>query len=859
MDTGDTAGHRSTPSATPAGGERIAGYRLLRVLGEGGMGVVYLAEQTEPVRREVALKVLKPGMDTKQVVARFEAERQALAVMEHPGIARVFDAGVTEAGRPYFVMERVDGVTITEYCDAQRLDVRARVRLFAQVCRAVQHAHQKGVIHRDLKPSNVLVTVSDQEPVCKVIDFGIARAVEQTAAEATRLTQLGLSPGTPAYMSPEQVQGGWDIDTRSDIYSLGVLLYELLAGVLPFDDTAYVGWALYAQHLTRDAPVPGARLAGLEAAEQGRIAAARRTDPATLRRSLRGDLDWIVMRALEKDRDRRYETANGFALDLERYLASEPVAAGPPGAAYRARKFVRRHRTVVAFAAVLAVLLVGFAGAMGVQAERVARARDLAVVRQGQAEGLIDFMLTDLRIKLEPVGRLDLLRDVGEQALAYFAALPEDQFTDDELLSRSQSLAQIGQVRLDGGEATEAIAPLRESLRLAAALSARGPDDERRLYQLSQSHFWVGFAAWRAGDLDAAEREFLAYRDVALRLVEVEPENPDYRLELGYAHSNLGSVLEARGDLSGAIGAYSETLAVKEDLVRRDPTRINWIGELAETHNTLGVAYRKQGSYERAMAEHLREQELKRAALALDPTHAYWRSRLAMGHLFTANVELVVGRPEGALRNYRQAAATMDSLMAHDPSNVSWRRSGAVALRQAAVALGILGQQAPSLESFDEAERRVRELARLDPDAFDWELELGRIGTARAGALLGFGDPATALREIDRGGEHLATARGNGLAAQLARAEHDLVRAHSLAALGRAGDARDGYVGVLELLESLIDGATTAELDPLLAQAYFGVGRTDEAVRLLRVLDARAYRHPDLERQRAAHGIPGPS
>jgi eukaryotic-like serine/threonine-protein kinase len=843
----------------PGDADRVAGYRLVRVLGEGGMGVVYLAEQTEPVRREVALKVLKPGMDSKQIVARFEAERQALAVMEHPGIARVFDAGTTAAGRPFFVMERVDGVPLNEYCDAHRLGIRARVRLFAQVCRAVQHAHQKGVIHRDLKPSNVLVAVTDAEPICKIIDFGIARAVGQTAEDATRLTQLGLSPGTPAYMSPEQVEGGRDVDTRSDIYSLGVLLYELLAGVLPFDDKAYVGWALHTQHMVRDAPVPSARFAGLDVAEKGRVAAARRADPTTVRRRLRGDLDWIVMRALEKDRDRRYETANGFAADLERHLASEPVTAGPPSAAYRAGKFVRRHRVVVTFAAVLALLLVGFAGAMAVQADRVTRARDLAVVRQVQAEGLIDFMLTDLRAKLEPVGRLDLLSDVGDQALAYFAALPEDQFSDDELLSRSQALAQIGQVRLDGGEAAAAIAPLRESLRLATALNDRVPDDERRLYQLSQSHFWVGFAAWRAGDLDAAEGEFLSYRDIARRLVELEPENPDYRLELGYAYSNLGSVLEARGDLSGAVRAYAETLAVKEELVRREPSRINWVGELAETHNTLGVAYRKQGSYDLARAAHLREQELKRAALEIDPTHAYWRSRLAVAYVFTANVDLVAGRPESALDNYRQAEATADSLVAHDPANVGWGRLGAVAQRQIGASLAIIGQPGPALESLREADRRFRDLARLDPDAFDWELELGLVGTTRARALLEVGDPGSALREVERAAGHLEAARGRGYSAQLARVENDLLGAHARDGLGRADEARAGYLGVLDQLGSLAEGSpTTAELDPLLAQAYLGLGRTGDAAGLLDVLDGRGYRHPHLARQREALGLRSP-
>jgi eukaryotic-like serine/threonine-protein kinase len=835
--------------------DRIGGYRIVRILGEGGMGVVYLAEQTEPVRREVALKILKPGMDTRQVVARFEAERQSLAVMEHPGIAKVYDAGATETGRPYFAMERVDGVPITEYCDAHRLDVRARVRLFAQVCRAVQHAHQKGVIHRDLKPSNVLVTVADDQPLCKIIDFGIAKAVEKTLEEQTRLTQLDQSLGTPAYMSPEQVEGaGQDIDTRSDIYSLGVLFYELLAGVLPFEPQAYRGWAFYAQHLVREPPIPSARFAGLPSSEKLGIAQMRRTDPGSLRRQLHGDLDWVAVRALEKDRDRRYETANGFALDLERYLNDEPVLASPPSRAYRTRKFVRRHRLGVTFASVLAVLLIGFAAAMGVQAERIARARDLAVVRQGQAEGLIDFMLTDLRAKLEPVGRLDLLNEVGHQALAYFAALPEDQFTDDELLSRSQALSQIGQDRINAGEPGGAVATLRESLRLASALSARGTDDPRRLYQLSQSHFWVGYAAWRSGGHEEAEARFQDYLGLAQRLVELEPENLDYRLELGYAHSNLGSVREAKGDFEGAVREYSRTLEVKEDLVRRDPERINWVGELAETHNTLAVAYGKMGEYEKARQEHRREYELKLAALELDPTHAYWRSRLGWAHQFMGNLELLLGQPVAAQRSYQLAAATMDSLIAHDPANAGWRRAGAIARRQLGVALAERGQGAASLQAFRDATRRFDELLQMDSTAFDWRFEVGLTRLALARALLVLGQPEAALREAEDAATHLAAARGASRALRIARAESELVRGHAFANLGRAAEADTMYERSLEQLGPLARGGEVADIEPLLAEAHLGLGHAEAARPLLVNLDRRGYRGHFLTQLRQRQG-----
>jgi len=348
-------------------GQKIGRYKILECLGEGGFGAVYVAEQTEPVRRRVALKVIKLGMDTKQVVARFEAERQALAMMDHPNIAKVLDAGTTENGRPYFVMELVRGIRITDYCDEANLSTRERLDLFIKVCHAIQHAHQKGIIHRDIKPSNILVTLHDGVPVPKVIDFGIAKATEGRLTDATVYTQLHQFMGTPAYMSPEQAEmSGLDIDTRSDIYSLGVLLYELLAGSTPFDTTQLLASGIDAMRKTireQDPPRPSTRLATLGAAQLTTKAKRRSVDTSKLLHQLRGDLDWIVMKCLEKDRSRRYETANGLATDLKRHLNNEPVAAGPPGAIYALRKFAARNRWPVILLATAAVLI--FAGLIG--------------------------------------------------------------------------------------------------------------------------------------------------------------------------------------------------------------------------------------------------------------------------------------------------------------------------------------------------------------------------------------------------------------------------------------------------------------------------------------------------------------
>jgi eukaryotic-like serine/threonine-protein kinase len=381
--------------------DRIGRYKILQILGTGGMGVVYMAEQTEPVRRRVALKVVKLGMDTREVLARFEAERQALALMDHPGIAKVYDGGASDSGRPYFAMELVKGVPFTEYCDSYKLRTRARVELLIEVCKAVQHAHQKGVIHRDLKPSNVLVTVLDERPVPKIIDFGIAKAMDQRLADGTFVTQLGAAIGTPAYMSPEQLSvTGLDVDTRTDIYSLGVMLYEVLTGVLP---RAVRGVSMQALRtaVDEDPVVPSARLSALAAEEQTTITSRRGTDTATLRKELKGDLDWIAMKAMARDRTQRYEAASALAVDLQRWLRNEPIAARPPSARYRMRKFAQRHRMLVTLGAGALVLVVGFAVAMAVQATRVARERDRAE-REGARVAAVNRFMTDLLGSADP-------------------------------------------------------------------------------------------------------------------------------------------------------------------------------------------------------------------------------------------------------------------------------------------------------------------------------------------------------------------------------------------------------------------------------------------------------------------------
>jgi serine/threonine protein kinase/Flp pilus assembly protein TadD len=415
---------------------RIGPYRILQKLGEGGMGEVYLAEQSEPVRRRVALKLIKPGMDSKQVIARFESERQALALMAHPAIATVLDAGTTDRGRPYFAMEYVEGEPITVYCDRLRLGTTDRLNLFMRVCEGVQHAHQKGVIHRDLKPSNVLVKVEDRTPVPKIIDFGVAKATQQRLTERSVFTQLGVLIGTPEYMSPEQAEmTTLDVDTRTDVYSLGVLLYELLAGALPFDpgDLRRAGFDELRRRIREEEPSkPSTRISSLEQAKATHAASQRGMDLASLTRVLQGDLDWITMRALEKDRTRRYQSPAELRSEIERHLNHLPVIAGPPGVVYRARKFVRRHRVGVAGSLTLlvAIAAVGLVLGFGLQARsrwRQEEARRMVMEARLDLEGglyreglrKIDQVLrSDPQSSRARVLRAQLLIELGRSAEA---------------------------------------------------------------------------------------------------------------------------------------------------------------------------------------------------------------------------------------------------------------------------------------------------------------------------------------------------------------------------------------------------------------------------------------------------------
>jgi len=567
------------PAADPKDdvGQTIGRYKLLEKVGEGGCGVVYVAEQTAPVRRRVALKVIKLGMDTKAVVARFEAERQALAMMDHPNIAKVLDAGATEAGRLYFVMELVRGIRVTDYCDQNHLSTPERLDLFLKVCQAIQHAHQKGIIHRDIKPSNILVTLHDGVPVPKVIDFGIAKATEGRLSDATVYTQLHQFIGTPAYMSPEQAEmSGLDIDTRSDIYSLGVLLYELLTGRTPFDAQELAKEGLEAIRRTIrevEPPRPSTRLSTLQGEALTATAKQHGTEGVHLLKLIRGDLDWIVMKCLEKDRTRRYDTANGLAMDLRRHLENEPVVARPPSAAYRLQKAWRRHKTAFTSAALMAAVLVAATGISAWQAVRATRAEALAKQRLAESEAITKF-LTDVFQSPDPA-RNGRTITVAETLGAAAKKLETDLV--NQPARRAKLQATLGKTYDALGLYREAI-PLQEKVRdyYLAASGPEHPDTLGAMHNLANSYAWTG--RWD---------EALKLREtvLALRRKVLGPEHPE---TIG-TMPNLALSYFVAGRRDEAIKLFEEALTLRRKVNGPEhPDTLRAMSVLANSYDQAG-------------------------------------------------------------------------------------------------------------------------------------------------------------------------------------------------------------------------------------------------------------------------------
>ena len=671
----------ATLASSPASespGTKIGRYKVLQEIGEGGFGSVYMAEQEEPVRRKVALKIIKLGMDTKQVIARFEAERQALALMDHPNIAKVLDAGATETGRPYFVMELVKGVRITEYCDQSKLSTRERLELFLLVCQAVQHAHQKGIIHRDIKPNNVLVTLHETTPVPKVIDFGIAKATSHRLTEKTLFTEFRQFIGTPEYMSPDQAEiSGLDVDTRTDIYSLGVLLYVLLTGTTPFDAKTLRGAGFdEIKRIIREVEPekPSTRVATLTASGAA-IGALRQAEPAALSKLIRGDLDWIVMKAIEKDRTRRYQSASELANDIERHLNHEPVLAGPPGMAYKFSKFIRRNRAaVIAGSLVAAALLAGFSVATvgyvqatlaRVEAEDARKGeqehRRLAEASAGKARQEAAESAEVSQFLQQMLASVDPSKALGREVTICYVLDEAARKIDEGALARQPEVEVT--VRMTLGRTYQALglyAAAEIHLRAAEAIRTSGlgaehPDTLRSRSVLagvltSQHKYAQAEAlARRTAEtqsrvLGAEHPDTLASRDrlgVTLRrqdtpdkLAEAESIHGrtleiqqrvlgDRHMDTLRSQVNLGSVYQAQARYGLAEKVLGEALEVERRVVGDEHP------EVTRAMNNLALTLERQGKYEAAEELYRQTWELNRRILG--PNHP--RTQIPMNNL----------------------------------------------------------------------------------------------------------------------------------------------------------------------------------------------------------------------------------
>jgi eukaryotic-like serine/threonine-protein kinase len=640
MDENESPEMESTIGFTTAGetGQTIGPYHLLQKIGEGGMGEVWVAVQQKPIRRKVALKLIKAGMDTKQVIARFESERQALAMMDHPAIARIFDAGETEHGRPFFVMEYVQGTPINTYCDQNHLTIQERLGLFEQVCEGVQHAHHKAIIHRDLKPSNILVAVQDGKAVPKIIDFGVAKATAQSLTEKTMFTELGMLVGTPEYMSPEQAESGQNLDTRTDVYSLGIILYELLTGSLPFDpkELRRAGFGEILRKIREeDPPKPSTKLSSMGDASSA-SAQKRGMELPALLRQIRGDLDWITMRALEKDRTRRYGTPSEITADIERFLGHQPIVARPPSTPYKVKKFVRRHRVGVGVASFLTVLLIAFSIVMAIQSKRIAGERDRANQEAETSRQVSDFLVGLFKVSnpSEARGNSITAREILDKgADKIIRELQRQPIVQGKLMYT------IGTVYESLGLFDRAQAMLEKSLDIRT--KALGPNHT----DVGTTLKLLGSVAYDKGDL-AKAKDFY-YKAMAIQERAVGPETE----EVAACLHNLGTLSWQQANYPEARGLLERSLAIRKKVLGPEHELV------ATTINSLGAIAFREGDMTRTMELWEQTLAIREKALGQDhPLIAHSLNNLALAHLWG-------GDPKGAVPLLERATQIQEKVL----------------------------------------------------------------------------------------------------------------------------------------------------------------------------------------------------
>ena len=700
-DPDQTAGYAST-SEQP--GTIIAGrYKLLEEIGQGGMGTVWAAEQTTPVRRKVALKLIKAGMDSRTVLARFEAERQALALMDHPNIAKVLDGGLTESGRPYFVMEYVKGVPITDYCDATRLSVEERLNLFVQVCSALQHAHQKGIIHRDLKPSNILVAPYDDKPVPKVIDFGLAKAMHQSLTEKTLYTAHETVLGTPLYMSPEQAQlNNLDVDTRADIYSLGVLLYELLTGTTPLERRRFkeAAWDEVRRMIREEEPpAPSTRLSTTDMLPS--LATFRHTEPAKLTKLVRGELDWIVMKALEKDRTRRYETAIGLARDIQRYLDDEVVEARPPSPGYRIGKFVRRHKgQVIGAGLVMLALLAGIAGTIwGLFREARANARlETSLGRERKAN--VDLSAANLKVQerynlavdaiktfhtgvsedflLKEEKFKDLRNRLLKSASDFYGKLSALLGNETDVASRralARSNFELAELTRKVGRPEAALAAHRAVLATREALVAEPWADIEAKVEVGQSLTAVAHLLDSTGKADQA---LATYRRSESLLADLADSDPAARAALAGCRTRMAYLLLVSGRSAQALATCKLARADQQILATVPGASDEARRDLASAINELGLVLWWTGNPVEAAPEFRAALAISQKLVEEDPAVAESRRDLSTSHMYLGNVLSLTGKPSEAEAELRTALTLDRELSDGNPAVTAFRSNLAV-------------------------------------------------------------------------------------------------------------------------------------------------------------------------------------